>query len=65
VHGVRFKDGAIELVAGIGGLEEDDWNDYYTTIAVPNADSDRSFGAYAADLPSMKLDTGLPKCGVR
>jgi hypothetical protein len=36
------------LVAGISGLEEDDWNDYYTTIAVPNADSDRSFGAYAA-----------------
>ena len=40
--------GAIELVAGIDGLEADDWNDYYTTIAVPNADSDRSFGAYAA-----------------
>jgi hypothetical protein len=38
---------SIDLVAGIGGLEQNDWDDYYTTIAVPSARLDRSYGAYA------------------
>jgi hypothetical protein len=39
--------GATELVADMAGLRPNDWNDYYTTIAIPNADSNRGFGAYA------------------
>jgi len=38
---------ATALVPGIGNLSAADWRDYHTTIAIPNEDPDRPFGAYA------------------
>ena len=38
---------AAETTADMAGLAGQDWADYQTTIADPNADPDRSFGGYA------------------
>ncbi len=39
---------SMECVADIAEISEADWTDYQSTIAVPNSDVDRAFGAYAA-----------------
>jgi hypothetical protein len=39
---------SVHTTADIAGLQESDWADYEATIAKPNGDPDRSFGAYAA-----------------
>jgi hypothetical protein len=38
---------AVDYVADMAGLEPADWADYETTIAAPNENLDRAFGAYA------------------
>jgi hypothetical protein len=38
---------AMSLVPSADGLSAEDWDDYRTTIAVPNLNPDRPFGAYA------------------
>jgi hypothetical protein len=37
-----------DTTAEMAGLAADDWADYQVSIAMPNDDPDRSFGAYAA-----------------
>jgi hypothetical protein len=47
---VAFADATLASVgttADMGGLQASDWADYEATIAKPNSDPDRSFGAYA------------------
>ncbi len=39
--------GAMSLIADMDGMTDEDWEEYRTTIAVPNEDPDRPFGAYA------------------
>ena len=39
--------GAVDTTAEMTGLEARDWADYLATIAIPNDNPDRSFGAYA------------------
>ncbi len=36
-----------ELVPGMSGMAEADWNGYHRTIVIPNEDPNRPFGAYA------------------
>jgi Family of unknown function (DUF6065) len=38
---------SMSVVPNPGGLTSRDWDDYRTTIALPNEDPDRPFGAYA------------------
>ena len=38
---------SFDITADIAGLQMSDWADYEATIAKPNENPDRSFGAYA------------------
>ncbi len=38
---------AVDMTAEMGGFAANDWTDYEATIAGPNANPDRAFGAYA------------------
>ncbi|MBV8590413.1 MAG: hypothetical protein JO212_10210, partial [Acetobacteraceae bacterium] len=39
--------GAMEIVPGLAGLSEREWDDYFTAVVAPNADPNRPHGRYA------------------
>lgn len=41
---------SIEIVPGLDGMQAREWDDYHTTIVLPNQDTDRDFGAYSVDV---------------
>jgi hypothetical protein len=51
---------AMSVVPLMQDFSQQDWADYHTTIAVPNRDPDRPFGAYAAAARKGKRAGGCP-----